>query len=139
MAMESETQTPKSFKDYLPAFLVLVIVGGVGLALVTILLVPTLGPRWLFFFFLFLLVTGLALPMTYFLNLRFPSTPLAETGVIIRQACWVGGYITLLSWLQMGRILTFPLAFILGAAFVLVEFLLRLWERSRWKPQQPTS
>ncbi len=136
--METETYPPLSFKAYLPAFLLLIIVGGAGLVLVTLLLLPTLGPRWLFFFFLLMLVSGLALPITYFLNLRFPSKPPAERNVIVRQAVWIGVYVTLLAWLQMGRILTFPLAFILGAALVLIEVLLRLWERSRWKPQTPT-
>ncbi|MFZ3069745.1 MAG: hypothetical protein WA110_01300 [Anaerolineaceae bacterium] len=137
--MENKAQSPHSFKDFLPAFLVLILAGGVGLALVTTLLLPTLGPRWLFFFCLVLVAAGLSLPATYFFDLRFPSTPPAEKSVIIRQAMWVGIFVALISWLQMGRVLTLPLAVILGAAFVLIEVLLRLWERSRWKPQLPTS
>jgi len=42
----------------------------------------------------------------------------------------------LLSWLQIGRVLTFPLGIIMGVALILVEFLIRTWERSRWKPSQ---
>jgi len=39
----------------------------------------------------------------------------------------------------MGRVLTFPLGVILAAVFVLIEVLLRLWDRSRWKPENPES
>ena len=77
------------------------------------------------------------LPFVYFLNLRFPSRPPADRGVIIRQAVWVGIFVAVLAWLQLGRVLTLPLGIILGAAFILVEVLLRVWERSRWKPNQP--
>ena len=85
-----------------------------------------------------LLVTGLFLPFTWFLNLRFPSKPPAPRAVVIRQAAWFGVFTALLAWLQMGRVLNFPLAIILGAALILIELLLRLWERSRWKPGQQT-
>ena len=56
--------------------------------------------------------------------------------MIIRQAVWFGVFVALLSWLQIGRVLTFPLGIIMGVALILVEFLIRTWERSRWKPSQ---
>ena len=84
-----------------------------------------------------LLASGIALPIALLLNLRFPSTPPVENPVIIREALLAGIFVALLAWMRMGRILTFPLAILLAAAFSLVEFFLRLWERSRWKPQQP--
>lgn len=135
--METKPQ-PSSFKDYLPAFLTLLISGAVGLFITVTLLLPTLGPRWLFFFFIVLLVSGLFLPFTYFLNLRFPSNPPANKSVVIRQSIWFGAYIATVAWLQLGRVLTLPLAVVLALAFILIELLLRLWERSRWKPQEPT-
>jgi len=135
--MENASKGVSSFKDFLPAFLVLILAGGGGLALVTFLTLPTLGPRWLFFFFLVLLVSGIALPISYLLNLRFPSKPPIENVVVIREALLAGIFLALIAWLRMGRVLTFPLAILLAAAIILIEFFLRLWERGRWKPQQP--
>ena len=137
--MENPQRTIPPFKEYLPAFLILLALGGGGLALVTNLTLPTLGPRWLFFFFLVLLGAGAALPAAYFLNLRFPTKPPAERSVIMREALWTGVCVSLLAWLRMGRVLTLPLGVIIAAVFVLVELLLRLWERSRWKPQNPVA
>jgi hypothetical protein len=135
--METPPKATTTFKDFLPAFLILILLGGAGLALVTFFTLPTLGPRWLFFFFLVLLASGIALPIALLLNLRFPSAPPVENPVIIREALLAGIFVGLLAWMQMGRLLTFPLAILLAAAFILVEFFLRLWERSHWKPQQP--
>jgi hypothetical protein len=56
--------------------------------------------------------------------------------VVIRQAVWFGVFAALLSWLQIGRVLTLPMGTIMGAALFLIEFLIRMWERSRWKPDQ---
>lgn len=132
--MEDNQNQPIPFKFYLPGMLALIIIGAIGIALVLTLTLPTIGPRWLFFFFVVIFVTGLFLPFTWFLNLRFPSTPPVAPQVIIRQATWFGIFAALLLWLQMGRVLTVPLAIVLAAALFLVEFLIRLWERSRWKP-----
>jgi len=123
------------FIDYLPAILGLIIFGAGGLAVILVRTLPTIFPRWLFIFFLVCLVTGLFMPLTYFLNQRFPSKPRADRNVIIRQSLWFGIYAAVLTWLQLGRALTFPLAVILGAALILIEMLLRIWERSRWKPE----
>jgi len=135
--METPPKATATFKDFLPAFLILIVTGGAGLALVTLFTLPTLGPRWLFFFFLVLLGAGAALPAAYFLNIRFPTTPPAERPVIMREALWAGVFVSLMAWLRMGRVLTFPLGVIIAAVLVLVEVLLRLWERSRWKPENP--
>ena len=44
-------------------------------------------------------------------------------------------YISLtLAWLQIGRMLTLPLAVLLALGFLIIEYLLRLRERSQWKP-----
>jgi hypothetical protein len=39
-----------------------------------------------------------------------------------------------LAWLQIGRVLTPSLAFLLAVGFVLIEWLLRLREKSQWNP-----
>lgn len=120
----------------LPLAIALSFIGWGGLFLVVRITVPTLGPRWLFFFLCVVALTGLALPVTYFLNKRFPADPPVKKMVILRQALWFGIFGSTATWLQLGRILTPGLALILAASFTLIEFLLRLFERSRWNPTQ---
>ena len=126
----------KFIRIFLPLSLCLMVVGFLGIFLLLQTTLPTLGPRWLFFFLGVLALTGMGLPITYFLNVRFPSNPPAEELVIIRQALWFGIFGGVLAWLQLGRVLTGGLALILAAAFALIEVLLRLFERSRWNPKQ---
>jgi hypothetical protein len=54
--------------------------------------------------------------------------------VIVRESIWFGVYFPTLAWLQIPRVLTLPLALLLAMAFILVEWLLRMRERSQWKP-----
>lgn len=114
----------------------LCLVGWGGLLYLVLDTLPYLGPRWLFFFFLMLAFTGMALPITYFLNRRFPSMPPAENGVLLRQAMWVGVYACALAWLQLGRVLNSGLVVVLAAGLLLIEILLRLRERSLWIPAE---
>ncbi len=97
---------------------------------------PTVGPRWLFFFLGVLALTGSALPFLAFLNRRFPSIPPTTSGVILRQSLWVGIYGTTLAWLQIGRVLTLPMALVLVIGLVIIEWLMRLREKSQWKPDK---
>jgi hypothetical protein len=132
--MDTQTSPTSTFKDFLTAFLILFLTGWIGLVIIIFATLPTLGPRWLFFFLGVIALTGTALPITYFLNKRFPSTPPAEKYIIIRQAIWFGVYGSSLAWLQMGQVLNASLALILAGAFIVIELLLRVWERSHWKP-----
>ncbi len=52
--------------------------GFLGLLILIFATLPTLGPRWLFFFFLTLLAIGVSLPLIHFLHRRFPSEPSGE-------------------------------------------------------------
>ncbi len=124
----------KFVRTFLPLSIVLTLIGWGGLFILIQSAVPRLGPRWLFFFLGVLALTGPALPIVYFLNLRFPSDPPVQEMVILRQALWVGVFGSTIAWLQLGRVLTMGLALILAGAFLLIEFLLRLFERSRWNP-----
>jgi len=130
-----ENKPSYTFKDFLPAILILSLSGWGGLALLILLAVPTIGPRWLFFFLGVLALTGTSLPIIYYFNKRFPSEPPVDKGAILRQAIWIGIYGSAVAWLQMGRVLNTGLAVILAGAFILIELLLRLWERSHWKPK----
>lgn len=131
-----KTGLQKFLSIILPLSLVLTFVGWLGLFLVIRATVPTLAPRWLFFFLGVLALTGPALPLIYFLNKRFPSDPPVDDMVIMRQALWVGVFGSTVAWLQLGRVFTPGLALILAAVFALIEFLLRLFERSHWKPKR---
>jgi hypothetical protein len=125
-----------SFLSFLPVMIVLVVIGWGGLAVLMFTSLPTLGPRWLFFFLCVCALTGIFLPIAYFLNIRFPSRPPAGGDVVLRQALWVGVYGATLAWLQLGRLVSPGSALILAGLFALFEVLLRLWERSRWKPEE---
>jgi len=124
-----------SFAPYLFTGIGMAAAGLGGLFLLVSLSLPFLGYRWLFFVLLTLGFSGLALPATYFLNLRFPSNPPAGPNVIVRQALWLGVLGDLLAWFQLGRLLTPILAVFMAAGLILIEVLLRLNERSRFKPQ----
>lgn len=126
----------KFLRSFLPLSVFLTLIGWGGLLAVILSTVPSLGPRWLFFFLGVLALTGPALPIVYFLNLRFPSEPPVQEMVILRQALWVGVFGSTIAWLQLGRVLRMGLALILAGVFALIEFLLRIFERSRWNPNK---
>ncbi len=119
---------------FLPTAIILFVVGWGGLVYLVTASLPTIGPRWLFFFLFFLALTGTVMPFVAFLNRRFPTTPAATPGVILRQAMLFGIYWATLAWLQSGRVLTLALSLLLAFGFLLMEWLLRLRERSQWKP-----
>jgi hypothetical protein len=123
-------------KSVLPAAIILTLIGWAGLAYLIINTLPYTGPRWLFFFLSVLAVTGVFLPVTAFLNLRFPSNPPAGRNVIVREASLTGIYFATLAWLQLGRVLTLGLGLLLAAGLILVEFLIRLREKGRWDPEK---
>ncbi len=126
--------TPPNFRSILPLSITLVISGVLGLFILMQASLPTIFPRWVFYFFIVLAACGLALPVALFLNIRFPSKPPVGMAIILREGIWAGIYASLLAWLQLGRVLTSFLAGVLAIVVILVEVLLRLWERSRWEP-----
>jgi hypothetical protein len=74
------------------------------------------------------------MPLIAFLHIRFPSKPAITPWVVVRQSILVGIYLPTLAWLQIGRVLTSGLVVMLAAGLVILELLLRLRERSQWKP-----
>jgi hypothetical protein len=133
--MKIENQPPPvSVSNYLPAAAILMILGWGGLYATILFTTPNGGTRWLFFFLLILAVTGTILPLIALLHRRFSSTPPVTNAVVTRQALWFGVFFATLAWLQIGRVLNPTLALLLAVGLIIIEWLLRLRERSQWKP-----
>ncbi len=128
-------QTYPTIKQFLPAALMLMAFGWGSFLLIIFYTLPSGGTRWAFFFSLFTALTGTVLPFVAFLNRRFPSQPPPTAGVILRQSFWVGLYLPTLAWLRIYRALNLPIAILLAVGLIVIEWLLRLRERSQWKPQ----
>ncbi len=124
-----------SFRDFLTTFLVLTLGGWIGVIIIIFATLPTLGPRWLFFFFSVIALTGTTIPLVYYLHKRFPSKPPVEKSVILRESIFLGIFGAAIAWLKVGNVLNTNLALIMAGAFLVIELLLRLWESSRWKPK----
>jgi hypothetical protein len=128
------TRISPPIRIFIPATVVLMILGWGGLVAVLAFSSPNGGTRWAFFFSAVLALTGTVLPGIAYLNRRFPSSPPPTPAAVVRQALWVGIYFPILAWLQIGRVLTPAMALLLAVGFILIEWLLRLRERAQWKP-----
>ena len=117
----------------IPAIL-MILIGWGGLFLLIFFTLPTLGMRWLFFFFAVIAITGTVMPLIAFLHIRFPAKPPVPVAVIVRESLWVGAYFPMLAWLQIGRVLTAGLAILIAVCMIAIEWAIRLRERSRWNP-----
>ena len=108
--------------------------GWLGLLLLIVFIIPDLLPRWFFFVLWLMALTGSAVPFVRFLNRRFaPALPPAS--VLLRQSLWVGLWGAACAWLQLGRVLSLPIALMLAAGLGAIEWFLRMRERSRWAPE----
>lgn len=114
-----------TYRPYLIPTLILVLGGWGGLAWLLNYSLPTLWPRWSFFALLIIAGTGTALPLAYWVNRLFANPP-AEPQEIVRQSVWVGFYLALIAWLQIGRFLTFTIGLWLALGLIAIEYLLRL-------------
>ncbi len=130
-----EPRPNSSFTPYLASAISLFVLGWGAAAMAIFSLTPTVWARWLLFFGGTLGLTGLAMPVTWFLNLRFPSEPPAGSTVIVRQAIWVGVYGVVLVWLQQARLVTLWIGLILAIGLVAIEYLVRMREKARWQPK----
>jgi hypothetical protein len=130
-----ETHPNSSFLPYLASAISLFVLGWGAAAFAIFALTPTVWARWLVFFGGTLGLTGLTLPVTWFLNLRFPSEPPVGSSVIVRQAIWVGVYGVLLVWLQQARLVTLWISLGLALGLVAIEYLVRMREKARWQPK----
>lgn len=130
-----ETSPNTSFRPYLASAITLFVLGWGLAAFAVFALTPTLWARWLLFFGGTLGLTSAGLLVTWFLNLRFPSTPPAGPGVIVRQALWVGVYGAVMVWLQQVRLVTIWSSLGLAVGLVAIEYLIRIREKARWQPK----
>jgi hypothetical protein len=119
-----------TFQNYLSSILILMLVGWGGLAALLYLSLPFVWSRWAFFVLAIMALTGTALPIVYFLHRRFPTEPLAESNVIVRQALWVGVYGATLAWLQLGRLVTLYVILGLAGGLIAAEYFIRLREKA---------
>lgn len=116
----------------------LAIIGWIGVIAAFNFLIPTVGPRWLFFMLWFVALTGTAVPFVNFLNRRFLGRYPSE-GVALREAIWVGLFGATCAWLQLGRALNWATGLLLAAALMAIEAFLILRVRSQWKPNDTTT
>ncbi len=120
------------FSKILITALILAFIGLSGLAVIIFFTEPTLGPRWLGYFFLTLLASGLVLPFVHIFQRRIAKQPVADS-VLIREAIWFGIYVDLVAWLQLGRVLNGLIFIFLAGGFIVLEVLLRMSETALFK------
>jgi hypothetical protein len=89
-----------------------------GVAAVIFLTLPFLGPRWVFFFSLFVAFTGTALPAVWYLNRRFVAERFPAESVLVREAIEAASLGVFLVWLQAGRMFTPNQGWIFFGAFL---------------------
>lgn len=129
ISFQMKTSFLPPFSKILLTSLVLFLIGAGGLLIIIFSTEPTLGPRWLMFFFLTLATGGLALPFTYLVQRRV-ATRLVDEGVLIREALLCAIFIDLIAWLQLGRVLNWLIILFLAGGFFIIEFLLRMSENA---------
>jgi len=77
--------------------------------------------------------TGIALPITYFLNRRFSPTPGMTSPhflVVLRQAMFIGFWASFCLWLQMNRMLGIAVVVLVAGVLILLEILLQVRTRA---------
>lgn len=132
--MEHPVSSPNSLGLTLAAWAV-ALAGWSGLAYLFTAVIPAPVPRWFFFVFWLMALTGTAVPFVRFLNRRFGRAP-APPAVLLRQSLWVGFFGATCAWLRIGRTLSPYTALLLLAGLGAIEWFLRIRERSRWTPDE---
>ncbi len=122
-----------NYRSLIIAAIIMAVVGWMGLILLLFTTLPTVGPRWLFFFLSTLAITGTALPFVWLLHRRFSNNGYAPSSTLLREALLFTLYIEILIWLQINRSLSLSLAILFALSLLGIEYLLRILERSRWR------
>lgn len=89
----------------------------------------------MFFVAAVLAVSGLSLPLVAYINRIIQPFGPANYEMVVREATMLGVYGGILLWLNKGQVLSTGLVLILGTGLILVELLIRLWNRSQWHPE----
>ncbi len=124
--LKSEKRPP-DHTGMLLAALIMMVAGWGGLYYLVTTQIPRVGQRWVFFVLLYVAVAATVMPILRYINVRItPVTrSLPPSGVIVRQAVWVGLFFVTCAWLQIPRVLTLPIIFFLALALVVIELFLR--------------
>ena len=76
-------------------------------------------------------VTGLVLPLVYYLNKRLgDGDQLPSLLLVLRQSMWVGLWVAFCVWLQMNRTLGLAVVLLVAAVLVVFEVLLQVRTRA---------
>jgi hypothetical protein len=122
------TSRPPDHMGTLFASMLLMIAGWGGLIQLIMTTRPRIGGEiWLFFALLQIAVTGTAIPIVRYFNVRFTPVHIEvpPAGVIVRQSVWVGLLVCTYWWLLIPRVLSLSIAFFLILFFVVIEIFLR--------------
>jgi hypothetical protein len=79
--------------------------------------------------------TGIALPAVYIVQRRLAKQYIPAK-VLIREGLFFGIYLDLLAWLQIGRIATNLVIFLLAGGLILLEYFLRMAEKATFKADE---
>lgn len=124
-----ENQPSYNYRPVLLAAVLLAAAGWSGLYLLLTQTLPTVLPRWVFFFLLILASSGTALPFLWLLHRRFDTTPFSP-GLLHRQSLEFSLVITILTWLQINRTFSLTLALVISVGMILLESLLQRLRRN---------
>lgn len=129
-------KAPPEQAGLMTAAAVMAVTGWVGLWLLITTTLPTAFPRWMFFVFLYLAVTGTVLPFVRYLNARFSreGTGSPAVGVVLRQSIWIGLFVVACAWLQIPRVLNPVIAVILALSLIVIEWFLHVREGDQSEP-----
>jgi hypothetical protein len=127
---QTSEKTPPDHVGILIAALAMMVGGWWGVYQLVMTTLPRVGPRWMFFVLLHVAITGTVLPFVRYLNVRFTPVmrELPPGGVIVRQSVWIGLFVVTCAWLQIPRVLSWPIAFFLALIFIVIEVFLRTRE-----------
>lgn len=120
-----------NYRSLIIAAIIMAVVGWVGLIFLLFTTLPTVGPRWLFFFLSTLAITGTALPFVWLLHRRFSENGSVPSSTLLREALLFTLYVEVLIWLQINRSLSLSLAILFALSLIGIGYLLRILERSR--------
>lgn len=122
------TSRPPDHVGALLASLLMMVIGWGGLAQLILTTRPRIGGEmWLLFALLQIAMTGTAIPVVRYFNVRFTPVHIEvpPAGVIVRQSVWVGLLFVMVAWLLIPRALSFSVAFFLILVFIVIEIFLR--------------